>query len=90
MSQTIGFEENLNLKLRPNIAQCYDKQLLQTIDPSSPKTALASLPGNAFFLSIWSIIKTKSLESLYLWLIINSNILYFRPVLSLRLSVCTN
>ena len=43
MSQAIGFEENL--KLRPNIAQCYDKQLLQTIDPSSPKTALASLPG---------------------------------------------
>ena len=43
VSETIGFEENL--KLRPNIAQCYDKQLLQTMDPLSQKTALASLPG---------------------------------------------
>ena len=43
ISQAIQCNEGL--KLRESASQCWDKNILQTLDPKTPRTALASLPG---------------------------------------------
>ena len=43
LSQTIHCEEGL--KLRENISQCWNRNLLKKHDSKTQKTALASLPG---------------------------------------------
>ena len=44
ISKVNSYEEDL--KLRGHVHQCSDKALFKKLDPKSPKTALASLPGN--------------------------------------------
>ena len=43
ISQAIQCNEGL--KLRESTSQCWDKNILQTLEPKTPRTALASLPG---------------------------------------------
>ena len=43
ISQAIQCNEGL--KLRESASQCWDKNILQTLEPKTPRTALASLPG---------------------------------------------
>ena len=43
ISQAIQCNEGL--KLRKSASQCWDKNILQKLEPKTPRTALASLPG---------------------------------------------